>query len=119
MIKGCIGGLKTLFWATMFLVVVVYTCGILMRQAMDLAHEDFDCSTARSSGLVDDYGFVSGDTDCSRGALEIDAFYGMLFSSVPRSMLTVFQCFTEGCNSPSGTPLIWHLYDVLGISFVG
>jgi len=41
-----------------------------------------------------------------------------MFGNVGRSMLTVFQCFTDGCTSAGGTPLLWHLWDVYGVVLV-
>jgi len=41
-----------------------------------------------------------------------------LFGSVPRSMFTVFRCFTDGCVSMDGTPLPLLLWDVYGIAAI-
>jgi hypothetical protein len=37
-----------------------------------------------------------------------------LYGSVSRSMFTVFRCFTDGCSSLDGTPLIPYMWDVFG-----
>merc|ERR1719265_2142104 len=48
----------------------------------------------------------------------LEAYGIVLFGDVARSMLTVFTCFTDGCSSPDGTPLIWHLWEVNGTVMV-
>merc|ERR1719456_1374812 len=65
----------------------------------------------------------SAQARCSRGAKEMDRNGHIMFGNLGRSMLTVFQCFTDGCESASGTPLLWHLWDTHGawliIGYVG
>merc|ERR1719181_2356084 len=43
MVNGVIAGLKTLFWAIVFLVALIYSFGVLLRQVLDPDHNDFGC----------------------------------------------------------------------------
>merc|ERR1719271_348064 len=40
------------------------------------------------------------------------------FESVPRSMFTLFRCFTDGCTAYDGTPLQVHLFNYYGAFFM-
>jgi hypothetical protein len=40
------------------------------------------------------------------------------FESVPRSMFTLFRCFTDGCTAYDGTPLQVHLFQYYGAAFM-
>merc|ERR1711957_280374 len=40
------------------------------------------------------------------------------FSTMARSMLTLFRCLTDGCSAFDGTPLQSHLHDMYGHIFV-
>lgn len=91
-----------------------------MRQVMDPEDNDFRCEEAVLAGHMDDQGFFNVDHDiCNRGANELDMYGGLMFRSVPRAMMTVFQCMlSDACESPSGTPLVWHLWDSKGVVLV-
>jgi hypothetical protein len=118
MINGIVGGLKTLFWAIIFLLVVVYSMGILMRQLFDPASQTYECKEAVAKGLMDEFGDFPAGVNCNRGAYTLDIYGPTLFSSVSRSMLTIFNCFTAGCEAPNGTPLLWHMWDTHGALFI-
>jgi len=45
-------------------------------------------------------------------------FEPQMFSSVFRSMFTVFRCLIDGCSSADGTPLILYFWDSHGVMFV-
>jgi len=100
MINGVIGGLRTLFWAFVLFFVIVYVTGILMRE---ITREYTDCSQLR---------------DCTNSERHLSEFYEILFGTVFRCMFTVFRCFTDGCSSPDGTPLIVFLWDTHGWVFI-
>lgn len=40
------------------------------------------------------------------------------FSTMIRTMLTVFRCFIDGCNSPDGSPLVPQMYELYGLLFL-
>lgn len=108
MVNGAISGSRTLFWAMLLLAIVVYSLGVFMRQIMDF--EDEACVGAPWGGRA----HTVDDPDCNRGWKNMGRHGYLLFGSVARSMLTVFTCFTDGCESPDGTPLVWHLWDTRG-----
>lgn len=130
MVNGVIGGLKTLFWAMVFLLGIVYSFGVLMRQLLDPASNQFDCQSTQVSSNNPNFagpGMGSKDamhaqgmtsTNCNRGSVEIDTYGDVMFSSVGRAMLTVFNCLTDSCSSPGGSPLMWHLWDAYGFWLV-
>lgn len=89
MVKGVVAGLRTLFWAIVLLVFVVYVVGVLLRQTIG---ED-------RVSMHDEYDTV-------------------LFENVGWSMFSVFRCFTDDCTLPNGTPLAGHLYQMYGWKFV-
>jgi len=101
MVNGVIGGLRTLFWAFVLLLVLVYVLAVLLRQ---FTRQDVDCS-------VDGLG-------CSKSSRHIAAYHDQLFGGVFHCMFTVFRCFTDGCSSPDGTPLPLHLMGKHGWLFV-
>merc|ERR1719329_1797406 len=91
MIQGIVAGLRTLLWAIVLLVFVIFCLGMLIRQTLGQW-----CMNGRSKL-------------CSQEHL---AEYGQqLFKTVPRACFTVFRCFTEGCASVDGTPLLTHIYE--------
>merc|ERR1719329_1779733 len=90
MIRGGLAGLRTLFWAIILLIFVIVILGLLMRQTLGRWCED-ESDLCTSSHLLE---------------------YGeQLFSDVPRACFTIFRCFTEGCASVDGTPLLVHIYE--------
>jgi len=100
MINGVFGGLKTLFWAFVLLIIIVYVVGVMLRQVI-----------------------VTQQTDCKNSACQdaeehLTKFEHELFSSVGRSMFTVFRCLTDGCSSADGTPLVLYFWDTHGLVFV-
>jgi len=101
MISGVIGGMRTLFWAFVLLLLLVYTLGVLMRQVTQ------DISVCGPSGQ-----------GCLSSELQLHKYHEELFSTVFRSMFTVFRCFTDGCSAPDGTPLQILLWDTHGWVFV-
>lgn len=90
MVKGVVAGLRTLFWAIVLLVFVVYIVGVLLRQTVGEDQIRVD------SGLYEAH----------------------LFDTVSWSMFNVFRCFTADCTLQDGTPIVVHLYEAYGWKFV-
>jgi len=101
MITGVIGGMRTLFWAFVLLLLLVYILGVLMRQ---VTRDVAECGPLGEG--------------CSHSELHLYEHHERLFGTVFRSMFTVFRCFTDGCSSPDGTPLQVFLWDTHGWIFV-
>lgn len=86
--------MRVLLWAIVLLTVVCFVLGIMMRQTM---------------GQWCNPEMVQFENLCREPHLER---YGeMLFSTLSRSCLTVFRCFTDGCSAPDGTPLMVHIFE--------
>jgi len=101
MISCVISGMRTLFWAFVLLLLLVYILGVLMRQVTT------DVSECDPLGK-----------GCSVSELRLHKYHEELFGTVFRSMFTVFRCFTDGCSAPDGTPLQVLLWDTHGWIFV-
>jgi len=89
LVKGVVAGMRTLMWAFVLLATLVYIIGIMMRQTVG----------ERQIRMGDQYGTV-------------------LFHSVPWSMFQTFRCFTDDCTLADGTPLLAHLYELYGYTFI-
>jgi len=88
MIYGAVGLLRTMACALLLLFMMIYCLGIMLAQMFGMASED------GSEMLM-------GQSD--------------LFSTVPRSMFTVFRCLMVGdCSTVDGTPFNMHLYESTG-----
>jgi hypothetical protein len=101
MFHGVIGGLRTLFWAFIFLACLVFMLGVVMRQLSRDEHED--CAMLGS--------------ECKGHREAFMVYYEPLFSDLYRSMLTVFRCLVGDCANPDGTPIAPVLVDVFGPLF--
>jgi len=97
MIKGVFAGLRTLMWAIVLLVIETYVIGVLLRNT------------------------IGSEETLPGEALPEERFVmaRLLFSTVPRSMFTIFRCLTDGCSSTDGTPLMVTLHDAYGHFFIG
>jgi len=93
MVDGVINGLQTLVWAFILLFGLLYILGVVMRQLM-----------------------MAPDSCPDGGPLDKELCIEM-FSTVFRSVFTVFRCFTDGCSTPQGTSLIPMLFEMYGIGF--
>jgi len=93
MIKGLMGGFKTLLWATVLLIFTIYVIGVfsttLIGRRSDIA------------ALQTNFGM-----DCNK-----------MFSTVPRSMFTLFRCFTGDCADEAGRSIPMSLSEALGTPF--
>uniref|UniRef100_A0A7S4WCJ3 EF-hand domain-containing protein n=1 Tax=Alexandrium monilatum TaxID=311494 RepID=A0A7S4WCJ3_9DINO len=105
MVYGVIGGLRTLCWAFVFLFVIVFIIGVFMKQVFDLSLRDCSQSEDKDSAT------------CTHSETVLWRHHEVLFSSVFRSMFTVFRCLIGDCNSPDGMPLAPHLMSVMGSLF--
>jgi hypothetical protein len=129
MINGVVGGLRTLLWAIFLLMIITYILGVILRQLVvqnrccipskyaEYQHEPevlfpyFTMCVNSPSGMA----LLK---PCTWGEERLQDDYYRLFASVPRSMFTVFRCFTDGCNTSAGAPLVIPIWDVHGIVFV-
>eukprot|EP00929_Paragymnodinium_shiwhaense_P002628 TRINITY_DN102938_c0_g1_i1.p1 TRINITY_DN102938_c0_g1~~TRINITY_DN102938_c0_g1_i1.p1 ORF type:complete len:959 (+),score=196.80 TRINITY_DN102938_c0_g1_i1:162-3038(+) len=82
MVKGVVAGLRTLFWAIVLLLLLVYLAAVLLRQTV-------------------------GEAQIRRD----DGYETVLFSSVAWSMFTVFRLFMGDTSLADGTPLVAHLWE--------
>merc|ERR1712137_248481 len=89
MVQGLLGGLSTLFWAIVLYTGFVYTLAVLLTQVISLNNIE-----------------VLSAEECES-----------LFGTVPRSMWTVFRCFSDGCQTDGGDPLPPILEKELGFLF--
>lgn len=92
LVAGMAQASRTLFWALIFLIVVVYAFAIFVQQIIGEAHECPD-----------------QQPDCGRAKYEFDEEVGnqaSLFGSVDRSMLTLFICLAEGCGFLIMQPMV-------------
>jgi voltage-gated sodium channel len=73
LVSGFVASVKTLFWALVFLTIMVYIFSIFARQTIGAGGYEFNSDVT-----------FGDDT--------------RLFGSVDRTMLTLFVCLTEGCG---------------------
>jgi len=90
MLKGLLGGLRTLIWATLLLIVAMYIIGV------------FACLTIGGS----QYQYIDAD------------YPSKYFKTVFRAMFTTFRCFLGDCSDESGVSITVKLTDVHGESFM-
>lgn len=87
-VQGLLGGVRTMFWAVLLLAFTVYLVAIALTMAVGKHCQD--------QTIADDN----------------------LFASVPRSMFTVFRCLFGDCTSSAGTPIVYKLSELYGLTFV-
>lgn len=92
MVMGLLSSLRTILWGMILFGVMIYTASVLLTQTI---------------GALPD------------GEQEVIKFRRELFSTVPRSMFTVFRCLMGDCASLGGTPLAAELSEAYGFRFVG
>lgn len=97
-VAGFVDSVRTLFWAVVFLLIVVYIFAIFARQII-------------GSAVV----CTDGQDPCDEEDPASEAFYAFnpeigdqmsLFGSVDKSMLTLFVCLTEGCGIDIIHPIV-------------
>jgi len=87
MVVGLLSGLKTMMWVMLILILVVYSLAVVLTATVG-KDESFDL-----------------------------AYREELFSTISRSMFTIFVCLTDGCANYDGTPISLHLFDRYGTKF--
>jgi len=100
MVNGVVVGLRTLLWAFVLLFVLAYILGVTLR-----ATTREMVQVSRSS-----HGELGTHADCAGTTQYFHDNHELLFGSIMRSMFTVFRCFTDGCSSLDGTPLLVHFW---------
>jgi len=101
MVNGLLGGLRTIFWAFVFLFFFILILGITTRTFLGSPPEEPAC--------------MQWDWNCTESQKHLAEYRDELFSNVPRCMFTLFRCFiSDGCSSISGVPLMPLLWDEYG-----
>merc|ERR1719346_297905 len=91
---GLLSGLRTILWGMVILTVMVYTVAVVLTQEVGQTPVPRD---AEQQGIL---------------------MYQQLFSTVPRSMFTIFRCVTDDCTFPNGSPIVVAMMEKYGILFV-
>lgn len=89
MLKGLLAGLRTLGWAMVLLMTVIYAIAVILTS-------------------------VVGNSEVVQVTIPNASEY---FSTVPRSMFTAFRCFTSDCADTNGRSLVALLARALGWMF--
>jgi len=98
MIAGMRSGFRALMWAFCLLIITIYPISLVLTHFL---------------GEGDD---IHGTP--SPEANDQDFMMRELFTTVPRSMLTVFRCVVGDCNYSNGTPAILDLVNKYGIIWI-
>eukprot|EP00928_Gymnodinium_smaydae_P018146 TRINITY_DN16906_c0_g2_i1.p1 TRINITY_DN16906_c0_g2~~TRINITY_DN16906_c0_g2_i1.p1 ORF type:complete len:549 (-),score=92.45 TRINITY_DN16906_c0_g2_i1:110-1756(-) len=96
-VNGVFAGMRTLLWAIILLMSVIYCLGVLLAQT--IGAEDAPCGPSRKCTSIEE---------------QFDADRQILFSNVGRSMFTAFRCFTDDCSNSSGSSLMLVLWEIYG-----
>lgn len=89
MLKGLLGGFRTLGWAMVLLLSTIYVISLFLTATV---------------GKSRDLGLVMSDAED-------------YFATVPRSMFTAFRCFTSDCNDSEGRPIASTMGKMYGWQF--
>lgn len=108
MVSGILEGIRVLVWAMVFLGFLLFTLGVLLTQT--LGHEEPSYWT----DICQDVEGTPAWQACSVSAAHLQTNYKQLFGNVMRSMFTSFRCFTDGCTSVDGSPLLAYIYNTHG-----
>lgn len=111
MVNGIIAGFRVLVWAIVFLGFILFSLGVVLTQT--IGQESTDLWPSYCEKLDGVY----AERRCS-SAQHLQQHHKELFGNVFRSMFTVFRCFTDGCSSVDGTPLVPYFYNLYGTSIV-
>merc|ERR1719183_3067515 len=76
MVKGVLAGMRTLFWAFVMFLAMVYACAVLLRQTVGLDRHVMN-----------------------------DQYRTVLFGTIRWSWFTSFRCLMGDCSLPNGTPI--------------
>jgi len=99
MIGGIMSGCSTMLWVVVLLLMVIYILGVGLKILI---------------GPDQAFGCHESPGQCTSSMVKMDQYRTDLFSTVSRSMFTVFRCFVDGCAAPDGTPLMIYVYNVYG-----
>lgn len=91
MLRGLLGGFRTLSWAMVLLLATLYVISVFMHTTLWGSERVFE---------------IFGKEDASR-----------FFSSVPRCMFTAFRCFTGECTDEGGVSMVAVLSKEFGLQF--
>eukprot|EP00408_Alexandrium_pacificum_P065449 CAMPEP_0171172698 /NCGR_PEP_ID=MMETSP0790-20130122/9849_1 /TAXON_ID=2925 /ORGANISM="Alexandrium catenella, Strain OF101" /LENGTH=687 /DNA_ID=CAMNT_0011637555 /DNA_START=19 /DNA_END=2082 /DNA_ORIENTATION=- len=87
MVTGLFAGLKTMMWVMLILAMVIYSMAVVLTAVV------------------------------GRDETSTLPYREELFSTVTRSMFTMFVCLTDGCTNYDGTPISHQLFDSYGLPF--
>mmetsp|Transcript_97693 Transcript_97693/g.226549 ORF Transcript_97693/g.226549 Transcript_97693/m.226549 type:complete len:814 (-) Transcript_97693:60-2501(-) len=118
LVNGCLAGFRTLLWAMVFLAFILFALGVLLKGSFGELGAVYYPHCPDVTFFPEEAATLEPNDDCSRSAQKLDEFRLQLFGNVPRSMFTVFRCFTDGCSFPSGTPLVPSIYNTHGLRAV-
>jgi len=118
MVKGVVAGLRTLFWAFMLLVIVVFIIGVSLRQLIGRDKHALPTQDPLSGGTANLAGQAAGCYVQAYGSEALEPYRAALFDTLGNSMLTVFRCLVGECASVDGTPLVVHMMDHYGFIFI-
>jgi len=90
-------GIRTMMWVMLLLLIIIYCIGVALRQLIG-PEQAFGCHEVSSR--------------CTNSQVYLDHHRDDLFSTVLRSMFTVFRCFIDGCAAPDGTPIMTYMYNI-------
>mmetsp|Transcript_125907 Transcript_125907/g.235431 ORF Transcript_125907/g.235431 Transcript_125907/m.235431 type:complete len:639 (+) Transcript_125907:1-1917(+) len=98
MVAAMCAGMKTLFWGMIFLLLLVYFGAVILTQTMGRNPIDVDSASPELRPM-----FVA-----------FEDYREEYFSTVLRSMFTIFRCVTQDCTGFDGKPLILQLQEIYG-----
>jgi len=118
-VKGFVNSMRTLFWAAIFLFVVVYAFSVFSATffrnevCKSSLSEDSHSRLLRVSGSADDdvtsvcYNNAEDDQCCEQYSFssEVGSQYD-LFGTIDRAMLTLYLCTAEGCGMDIIRPMV-------------
>ena len=88
MINGVFAGVRTIFWAIVILITLIYGLSVLLRQTIGMA-----------------------------GVSRHDEYDTIIFGDMCWSMFMIFRCLMLDGSLPDGTSLVGHLYGMYGPLF--
>eukprot|EP00928_Gymnodinium_smaydae_P038176 TRINITY_DN26384_c0_g1_i1.p1 TRINITY_DN26384_c0_g1~~TRINITY_DN26384_c0_g1_i1.p1 ORF type:complete len:788 (+),score=156.51 TRINITY_DN26384_c0_g1_i1:38-2365(+) len=112
-VNGVVAGLRTLFWANILLLLLIYSCGVFLAQTLGTSGRTRCRFGAESVDAADD-GFDLYRKMCVESADVFESERERLFAGVPRAMFTVFRCFTSDCTMLDGDSLMMHMLEIYG-----
>merc|ERR1712018_570393 len=97
-VQGLIGGLRTIFWAFVFMFFFILALSITARQMITNTPQTKYCEQL--------------PWGCTMSEEALDKHRAEIFGNLARCMFTLFRCFiADGCSTVDGTPLMPLLWD--------